>query len=189
LIDSDPARFAVKRLLEWKKTAEAEARAKVGRAANPPTADGGSICHILIPGPSPLPTLAGPAALLNARHEIVPFHGRVEVLEDLRGWCEGKRLTAVRLIHGPGGMGKTRLLIELCRQMREKGWLAGFIPKRLEPARFTELVSSQRSTLAVIDYAESHPSLRGLLSAMFQGRTRGGESRMRVVLISRTKNA
>jgi CHAT domain len=44
---------------------------------------------VLVSGTSPLPRKAGAAALLNARHEVVPFHGREDVLEQMRGWCEG----------------------------------------------------------------------------------------------------
>ncbi len=142
--------------------------------------------HLLEPGTSELPPLAGPAALLNARHRIVPFYGRTGLLEELRGWCEGDGVVGVRLIHGAGGMGKTRLLIELCKQMRVKGWRAGFAPNRLPPGRFAELVASEGQTLAVIDYAESRLSLRELLAPVLRRRAEeGGEGRLRVVLLSR----
>ena len=82
---------------------------------------------ILAPGTEDLPKRAGPAALLNARHQEVPFHGRKEVLDALRRWCEGEERVRARLIHAEGGMGKTRLAIELCKQMRAAGWRAGFL--------------------------------------------------------------
>jgi hypothetical protein len=186
LIDSDPVRFPVTLLLDWKSMAEAEARTRLGKAAVPPKADEAPLEGILEPGTSTLPKHPSPAALLNARHEIVRFHGRADVLEELRGWCEADGVAAARLIYGPGGMGKTRLLIELCRQMREKEWRAGFVPKRLDPARFAELVASERPTLVVIDYAESRPSLRELLAPVLRRRNAGGGGRMRVVLLSRT---
>src|SRR5262249_46309409 len=61
---------------------------------------------ILTPGTEDLPKLAGPAALLNARHQVVPFHGRKDVLDELRRWCEGDKGVHARLIHAAGGMGK-----------------------------------------------------------------------------------
>ena len=74
LIDNDPVRFPVTLLLDWKSTAEAEARTRLGKAAVPPKADEAPLEGILEPGTATLPKFAGPAALLNARHEIVPFH-------------------------------------------------------------------------------------------------------------------
>jgi nucleoside phosphorylase len=115
----------------------------------------------LDPGTSKLPAKHGPAALLNARHEVVGFHGREEVLEEMRAWCEGGGKGTVRLIHAAGGMGKTRLAIELCRQMREEhNWRAGFL---LDGDRVDELMESGRPVLAVVDYAESKPELGEML--------------------------
>ncbi|MFT3766211.1 MAG: hypothetical protein QM820_11965 [Minicystis sp.] len=127
---------------------------------------------ILSPGTSPLPKRHGPAALLNARHEVVPFHGREDVLEEMRAWCESGDGVRVRLIHAAGGMGKTRLAIELCRQMREeRGWRAGFLA---EGARISELMESERPVLAVIDYAESRTGLGEMLKRVAGRRGKKG---------------
>jgi nucleoside phosphorylase/tetratricopeptide (TPR) repeat protein len=115
---------------------------------------------VLDPGTMPLPKKHGPAALLNARHEVVGFHGREDLLGELRAWCEGGDKGSVRLIHAAGGMGKTRLAIELCRQMRGEGWRAGFL---LEGDRVEALMESGRPVLAVVDYAESRPELKEML--------------------------
>ena len=53
--------------------------------------------------------------------------------------------------------------------------------------RFAELVASERPALAVIDYAESRPSLRELLAPVLQRRNAGGGGRLRVVLLARAK--
>jgi hypothetical protein len=134
---------------------------------------------VLTPGTSDMPKLAGPAAMLNARHQVVPFHAREDVLEGLRRWCEGKDDVRARLIHAAGGMGKTRLAIELCRQMREMGWRAGFLA---ESNKLGELMESDRSVLAAIDYAESRIELREMLKRV-AGR-RGNKS-LRIVLLAR----
>jgi hypothetical protein len=45
---------------------------------------------------------------------------------DLLPWCaDEKRPAAGRLLHGPGGAGKTRLMIETAAALRAQGWMAG----------------------------------------------------------------
>lgn len=134
---------------------------------------------MLVPGTSPLPRLHGPAALLNARHQVVPFQGRYEVLNSLRAWCEGEENVAVHLIHAAGGMGKTRLAIELCGQMRSMGWRAGFAPTE---RRLDELLNGDRRALAVVDYAESRRELASLLKSV-AGRT--SHLPLRILLLAR----
>ena len=75
------------------------------------------------PPPPPFP----PSLLLRAKYAVVPFHGRVDELGDLERWCEDESAPRAHLVVGAGGAGKTRLAIELCRRMRARGWLAGFL--------------------------------------------------------------
>src|SRR5262249_563848 len=82
-------------------------------------------------------------------------------------------------IHAAGGMGKTRLAIELCKQMREAAWRAGFLR---ENKKLDELLESHRPVLAVLDYAESRPDLREMLASVAGRR---GMKAMRLVLLSR----
>lgn len=49
-----------------------------------------------------------PGELLDPRHEVVPFHGRRAEVERLARWCAGGG-SSVLLLHGPAGVGKTRL--------------------------------------------------------------------------------
>jgi CHAT domain len=137
---------------------------------------------VLISGTSPLPKKAGAAALLNARHEVVPFYGRVDLLEDMWGWCEGGDNIGVRLVHAAGGMGKTRFAIELCRRMRRRGWRAGFLK---ESDGLGALMQSERPVLAVLDYAESRPLLGDMLA-----RVAGHDSnKLRLLLLARNADA
>lgn len=62
--------------------------------------------------------------LLRAEEACVPFDkGRDEFLAGLLEWIQGpsKFPLALRLLIGPGGVGKTRLLIEACHRL-EGGW-------------------------------------------------------------------
>jgi hypothetical protein len=140
---------------------------------------------VLVPGTSPLPVKRGPAALLNARHEVVGFVGREALLDELRGWCEAEEHVRARLLHAPGGMGKTRLAIELCKQMRERGWRAGFVPKALGVDRFAELIESEQPVLAAIDYAESRAQLRDLMELTAAQRGKRSNKRLRLILLAR----
>ncbi|RKT52978.1 ATP-binding protein [Saccharothrix australiensis] len=50
-----------------------------------------------------------PGELLDPRHAVVPFHGRVRELAALRRWRDRPDGASVLLLHGPAGVGKTRL--------------------------------------------------------------------------------
>ena len=86
-------------------------------------------CDVLGPGTAPRRGKPSPAGLDNTRHHYVPFYepGRAVLIEDLRVWLGGDARVRARLIHGDGGMGKTRLFIELCKRLRSEGWEAGFL--------------------------------------------------------------
>jgi hypothetical protein len=62
------------------------------------------------------PNRSPPGALLRADHEnAVPFHGRESETTDILSWCGRDLGIGVRLYTGAGGMGKTRLFLELCK--------------------------------------------------------------------------
>ncbi|MEU6155184.1 hypothetical protein ABZ816_34890 [Actinosynnema sp. NPDC047251] len=53
--------------------------------------------------------ILSPGELLDARHEVVPFHGRVRESAAVARWRDGAAPAALLLLHGPSGVGKTRL--------------------------------------------------------------------------------
>jgi tetratricopeptide (TPR) repeat protein len=71
-----------------------------------------------------------PSRLLLARHAVVPFSGRTGILDDLQRWLRSTdpeeplamEPVAIRLLHGPGGQGKTRLAAEFAAQTLAAGW-------------------------------------------------------------------
>lgn len=63
-----------------------------------------------------------PARLLDPRRELVEFVGREDELKKLQAWCTDKEAGRLRLVTGPGGVGKTRLSVELADRMRKAGW-------------------------------------------------------------------
>lgn len=67
-----------------------------------------------------------PSSWLTAHHRVVPFHEGLVDFREVTAWVrEGEG--DVLLVRGPGGVGKTRLGLELCERFRREGWLAGFV--------------------------------------------------------------
>jgi hypothetical protein len=144
-------------------------------------------------GPTPLrlpehtwrPDVSPEGALLQAEYGVVPFHGREEEMDNLLGWCGGDAPVQVRLYTGAGGMGKTRLALELCRRMRDDGWQVGLLapdPARSPAEVWQDLQARARPTLTVVDYAESR---REILVPLLRELYRSREGRFRVLLLAR----
>lgn len=120
------------------------------------------------PSPLRIPELAWrqeispPGALLRAEYGIVPFHGRGKEENDLSSWCMDGSPVRVRLYTGPGGMGKTRLALEIAKALRKEGWRAGFLePEAVRsPEDAWKAISRPGGkVLAIIDYAETRRDL------------------------------
>jgi len=143
---------------------------------------------VLEPGTSKPPANPSPSALLDARHGFVRFFEppRADVLKSLRTWCDEETPVSARLIHGVGGIGKTRLLIEWSERLSKEGWWTGFLLKSVDLTRFEELLSAAPRLLVVIDYAESRQSLSALLQLVARRRNTRHEGRLRLVLLART---
>jgi len=133
---------------------------------------------------------APPSALLRAEYEVVPFHGREKELASLDEWCtaDPELKKAVRLYTGEGGMGKTRLMLQACRQRRLEGWKAGFLadveadglPRTALDALCGE---ADRPSFVVVDYAERRmDGLPKLLKTLAQSNP---SQPIRVVLLAR----
>jgi len=128
-----------------------------------------------------------PGALLRADHGAVPFHGRESELDEFLGWCTGDSFpVSVRLLTGPGGMGKTRLALEICRRLRLRGWRAGFVPA--SPGIEVEVIARDLAAkpgplLAVVDYAETRRDfVVHLVRHLYEAR---GEGPFRLLLLAR----
>jgi hypothetical protein len=128
-----------------------------------PGTGGRTAQDILQTGLEPLPETPSPARLLLAKHEVVAWDDdlRRQELDVLEQWTHASRGLSVRLFTGPGGSGKTRLFVEWCKRLRDKDWDAGLLPNSLIDQDCTgvvdveTLVTNDRPTLIVIDYAES----------------------------------
>ena len=140
------------------------------------------------PNTAQRPEAASPATLLNARYQVVPFFAalRQRELDVLDAWCREDGAASVRLLVGPGGTGKTRLMIHWSSQLRaaEPAWHAGFLPERVTGEDLDTLLAGDRPTLIVVDYAESRSGLIDLLRRL-AARPVQGRPPCRVVLLAR----
>ncbi|RJL07287.1 toll/interleukin-1 receptor domain-containing protein [Paracoccus aestuarii] len=144
-----------------------------------------------------------PSVLLQAPFEVSEFVDATGILADLMDWCRGAgahaetpRPTAGRLLHGPGGLGKTRTMIEAVRRLRAEGWLAGFLPTPiigdLPRAKLRHRALEQAmaatdtpGTMMVLDYAEARGTEVIELARMARRHDRAGLPQLRIVLLSR----
>ncbi|MFI5591668.1 trypsin-like peptidase domain-containing protein [Amycolatopsis sp. NPDC051758] len=92
-----------------------------------------------------------PAALLVAGREVVPWQDRPDLMAELKDWL-AKAGPGVWLLHGPGGQGKTRLAMQLARDL-EPGWCVSWLSPELDVSALGEIVTP---TLLVVDYAEAN---------------------------------
>ena len=124
------------------------------------------------------PDRFAPSALLRADFRIVPFHGRDALCGEIEDWATGEAPVGVRLFTGPGGTGKTRLMMEMCRRLRAKGWHTGFYDREaVKPAWAIEtLLGDPRDLFIVIsgllDHCRTHRHRHG---GVVQGDTGTGK--------------
>jgi nucleoside phosphorylase/tetratricopeptide (TPR) repeat protein len=131
-----------------------------------------------------------PSTMLNAKHGVVAFEGREELLRDLDVFAASDALADVRLIHASGGMGKTRLAIEWCARLRRDGWRAGFLREGVSDDWLSRLLSGAQRVAVVIDYAEGREDRRRVLDrvrAFAEAAKKSGDDprRVRVLLLAR----
>ncbi|MEN3539803.1 tetratricopeptide repeat protein [Microbispora sp. ZYX-F-249] len=147
----------------------------------------------LWPAPAPPPTAgqarAQPSELLRATHALVTFTGRRELLAELADWRDtGTRQdVAVRLIHGPGGQGKTRLAGHVAHLWRRRGWvvLAAHHRRDRSTAADFEVPALEKAAgvLVVVDYAERWDTAD--LLTLLRDAHASGRVPVRVLLLAR----
>ena len=140
--------------------ARASAECLIGflRENLPPSGPVAGFDDILIHGTKPMPNVSdpSPAMLLDSRHQVVPFYeseGNTGLMIDLENWLSNERAVSVRLLYGAGGIGKTRLMVQWCADLRGRGWIAGFLPEFVPRQWFERICSfliNLRSWLSIM---------------------------------------
>ncbi|MFI7118848.1 tetratricopeptide repeat protein [Amycolatopsis sp. NPDC049868] len=138
----------------------------------------------------PLATPGAPRAgtfalshLLAARNRIVPFTGREAELAALAEWlADPSPGVHVKLVHGPGGQGKSRLAAEFAMNAADDGWTVGQARHHTDLAPEGPALRKAGRKLLVVDYAERWP-LADLL-ALVDGLRQDGNTHY-VLLLAR----
>jgi tetratricopeptide (TPR) repeat protein len=130
-----------------------------------------------------------PSRLLGARYRIVKFSGRADDLQKLADWLDGPGPGfAVRLLHGPGGEGKTRLAAEFAKRSAAAGWAVAQVSNRTYEGTDEGLEEftpgADQKLLLIVDYAERWP-LTDLLS-MLDDRALRSATGLRALLLARS---
>ncbi|MDG4766159.1 tetratricopeptide repeat protein [Solwaraspora sp. WMMD406] len=113
--------------------------------------------------PDPRTLVDQPSMLLAATNQVVPFTAlRDDDRAELAAWRDDPaRGLAVRLLHGPGGQGKTRLAAQFGADSIAAGWAVAVARHRSQlaaddPPEATE--ATGRGLLVIVDYAERWPA-------------------------------
>jgi hypothetical protein len=134
---------------------------------------------------------AQPSRMLHARYEVVPFVGRSDLLGRLTEWLEEAAAVSVRLVHGPGGQGKSRLAAHFAREHADR-WMVWQARHDLVPSRGPGRPTGPDTAaglLVIADYADRW-ALRDLEALIADLRTyaRGlpGSHPLRFLLLARS---
>lgn len=115
----------------------------------------------------------------------VPLYGREEDLTILDGFVRDERRVLWWLLTGPGGMGKSRLGLELCLQAESRGWYAGFLSLGFSDWGVFDRWIVDRPTLLVIDYVRERAAEVGKAVALMHSRSSHFDDPVRFLLIER----
>ncbi|GAB4085055.1 tetratricopeptide repeat protein [Myceligenerans cantabricum] len=147
----------------YRRREQVAARAALGRAGTPQVA-------------------GGPSRLLAPDRGVVPFLGRQNELEHLIAWCE-QDVGPLRLVTGPGGVGKSRLASELAGRMAQRGWKHVWVDDGQETSVLHDTaVAGEERMLLVVDYADTRRGLDHLLRELVTD----PPARVRVLLLARS---
>ncbi len=138
-----------------------------------------------------------PSAMVLAKYRLMQFtdfDGRLSKLVEwacngTRHATEAKRSVAGRLYVGDGGVGKTRLSIELADELDRCGWEVARISSLSDPAgvwRAVEGASAPKGILVIIDYVEAKKDALQQLAFEAERLAKSSGPNLRILVLSRS---
>lgn len=178
LIDSDETRFTRALLLGFKSSAEMRAQSLLQTPERPQGVDE----PILV-----LPSTDPAVSWLPFSARATTFVGRDVEQAHLKRFLLSDRKFSWWLLAGAAGMGKSRIALELCREVRPE-WDAGFLSRTDKFTRWSYL-RPLRPTLIVIDYVASRAADTSDLVLQLARSTAYFPSPVRVLLVERDQGS
>lgn len=134
----------------------------------------------------PLSRNPGLFNLLAWRSRITDLIGRDAAMDTLLDWAGGDGID-IKLVCGPGGVGKTRLAAELADRLRGQGWAAGFLdfPAFAAGDKAAGVALGEQGTLIIVDYPEGNRTAIGELLEHLAGVEETPAKPLRLLLLTR----
>ena len=138
-----------------------------------------------------IPKVAEPVAenvgsLLTWRSRIPKtLYGRDIELAELHRWADEPAPIRVRILHGEGGAGKTRLAFEFAERLRTASWQAGQLA---DPKQSVVFPLTDKGVLLIIDYPEQFSGAVVALLRLVKN-SELPHLRLRILLLSRNLEA
>jgi hypothetical protein len=125
---------------------------------------------------------SGPSLLLRPERAVVGFTGRDTELAELRAWCQSDRPRSVGVLAGAGGVGKTRLALQIAGEWAATGRERMLVAAGQEAEALKRVrAATSGPALLVVDYAETRTGLGDLLRAALDD-----PGQVRVLLLARS---
>lgn len=147
--------------------------------------------HLRIPDTQDMIDLEHPSTVLTWSSNLTGLVGRESEKEKFLKWLKAdddETNKSILLIHGQGGVGKTKLAFELAELAEKQGrWTAGETGKNLSG----NWLVGEDGILIIIDYPEEKPKrLSDFLRALndFDTSRLSGAAKIRVILLSRNEH-
>jgi len=158
--------------------------------------DGIWVPPVVLGGKPMNPMNNAPSTLLHAKNESVPFSDMIRQpeFEALQALCRSDYTSRgiIQLFTGPGGTGKTRLMIEWVRRLKEMdtAWETCFLTQGIDPNSrdFKDIFSQDSHLFFVIDYAECRTNLSSILRILVAAATEKPDRMIRAALLARHKD-